>query len=195
MTTAQSLARATSTLLVAAGVVLLGYVGYATVETSAYQASQRAMFAEARRALPPVAAVPAVPADGDWIGAIEVPRLGIDVGVVQGESPRLLQRAAGHVMDTPLPGEMGNVVFAAHRDTFFRPLEHVQAGDDITVRTLAGDFHYVVESTIVVGADDLWVLAPIGGRTLTLITCFPFGYIGAAPDRFVVRAREAPDRD
>jgi sortase A len=192
MTTAQSLARGASTLLVTAGVVSLGYVGYVAVETSAYQADQRLMFAEARRAPPPVAAVPV---DGEWIGEIEVPRLGIDVGVVQGDSPLLLQRAVGHVTDTPLPGEMGNVVFAAHRDTFFRPLEHVGAGDDITVRTLAGDFHYVVESTIVVGPDDLWVLAPIGGRTLTLITCFPFGYIGAAPDRFVVRAREAPDRD
>lgn len=189
--TAQSLALGASRLLVAVGVVLLGYAGYVAVETSAYQADQRVMFAEARREPPQVAAVPA---DGEWIGEIEIPRLGIDVGVVQGESPLHLQRAAGHLKDTPLPGEMGNVVFAAHRDTFFRPLEHVRKGDEITVKTLAGDFHYVVESTIVVGPRDLWVLAPIGGRTLTLITCFPFRFIGAAPDRFIVRAREAPAR-
>lgn len=192
MSAVRSIAHGASTLLVTAGVLLLAYVGYVALATSAYQADQRALFAEARLLPPPAAAIPA---EGDWLGEIEVPRLGIDVGVVQGESPRLLERAAGHVTGTPLPGEMGNVVFAAHRDTFFRPLEHVQAGDEITVKTLTGDYHYVVESTIVVGPGDLWVLAPIGGRTLTLITCFPFGFIGAAPDRFVVRAREATARD
>jgi sortase A len=203
--TRRSLAHGASRVLLAAGLFTLAYVAYVVVETSAYQADQRRVFAEARSASPPeppssvpVADAPpaaAIPRDGEWLGEIEIPRLGIDVGVVQGESPRLLERAAGHVTDTPLPGEPGNVVFAAHRDTFFRPLEHVQPGDQITVKTRTGDFHYVVESTIVVGAGDLWVLAPIGGRTLTLITCFPFGYIGAAPDRFVVRARETPARD
>lgn len=203
------LAYGASRLLLAAGLLALGYAGYVALDASAYQTDQRRAFAEARSDAPaaaPASELPsslpdadaslaaAVPLDGTWLGEIEIPRLGIDVGIVQGESPRLLERAAGHVSDTPLPGEMGNVVFAAHRDSFFRPLEHVRAGDEITVKTLAGDFHYVVESTIVVGAGDLWVLAPIGGRTLTLITCFPFRYVGAAPDRFIVRAREMPVR-
>lgn len=199
--TLRSLAYGISRPLLAAGVLALTYVAYVAIDTAAYQADGRQIFAESRSAAPPPGrrssagdndARPAapIPPDGAWIGEIEIPRLGIDVGVVQGESSRLLERAAGHVSDTPLPGEMGNVVLAAHRDSFFRPLEHVRAGDEITVKTLAGDFHYIVESTIVVGAGDLWVLAPIGGRTLTLITCFPFRYVGAAPDRFIVRARE-----
>lgn len=129
------------------------------------------------------------------MGAIEIPRLGIAAAVVQGDSAQLLQRAVGHIPDTAVPGETGNVVLAGHRDGFFRPLERVRTGDEIVVKTLGGDFHYVVESTIVVGAGDVWVLAPIGGNTLTLITCFPFKYVGAAPDRFVVRARETPARD
>jgi sortase A len=203
--TLRSLSYGASRLLLTAGLVSLAYVAYVAVDTSAYQADQRRLFAEARNnpaltpASPAAGADPprpaAAPLDGAWLGEIEIPRLGIDVGIVQGESPRLLERAAGHVQDTALPGEMGNVVLAAHRDSFFRPLEHVRTGDEITVTTLDGEFHYVVESTIVVGPGDLWVLAPIGGRTLTLITCFPFGFIGAAADRFVVRARETRVRD
>jgi sortase A len=200
--TLRSLSHGASKVLLTAGLVALAYVAYVAVDTSAYQADRRRLFAETRSVTPAPGAAPSepdkvrpTPPDGAWLGEIEIPRLGIDVGIVQGESPRLLERAAGHVTETPLPGEMGNMVLAAHRDSFFRPLEHVRAGDEITVKTLDGDFHYVVESTIVVGQGDLWVLAPIGGRTLTLITCFPFRYVGAAPDRFIVRARETPVGD
>jgi sortase A len=81
-------------------------------------------------------------------------------------------------------------VLAGHRDTFFRSLKDVRAGDAITLRTRTADFAYVVESTAVVSPSDIHVLEPTGGHTLTLITCFPFTYVGPAPDRFVVRARE-----
>jgi sortase A len=81
-------------------------------------------------------------------------------------------------------------VLAGHRDTFFRPLKDVHAGDAITLKTRDGDFEYRVESTAVVPPSDVRVLQPTGGHTLTLITCFPFYYLGSAPDRFIVRARE-----
>lgn len=81
----------------------------------------------------------------------------------------------------------GHVV---RRDTFFRPLKRVHAGDAITLKTRDGDFEYLVESTAVVRPSDVQVLQPTGRRTLTLITCFPFSYVGPAPDRFIVRARE-----
>ena len=194
-----------SRTLLAAGVLALGYVAYVSIDTSAYQADQRRLLDQARHRTPIVDAgyakhpaprpAAAIPLEGGSIGMIEIPRLGIGVAVVEGDSAALLDRAVGHISDTALPGETGNVVLAGHRDTFFRPLEHVRAGDTITVKTVRGDFHYLVESTIVVKPDDLWVLAPIGGRTLTLITCFPFAYVGSAPDRFVVRARETPVPD
>ena len=111
--------------------------------------------------------------------------------VAQGDSAAILRRAVGHLANTALPGELGNVVLAGHRDTFFRALEGVRAGDVITVRTPSRDFQYLVESTAVVPPTDVQVLEPTGGRTLTLITCFPFYYLGAAPDRFIVRARES----
>jgi sortase A len=96
----------------------------------------------------------------------------------------------GHLAETALPGEMGNVVLAGHRDTFFRPLKGVQVGDAITLKTRDGDVTYEVESTRVVPPTDLSVLDSTGERTLTLITCFPFSYVGSAPNRFIVRARE-----
>jgi len=79
-------------------------------------------------------------------------------------------------------------VLAGHRDTFFRPLKRVRAGDAITLRTRDGDFEYLVESTAVVRPTDLDVIQPTDRPTLTLITCFPFYYVGPAPDRFIVRA-------
>jgi sortase A len=106
------------------------------------------------------------------------------------DSAAILRRAVGHLARTAWPGEAGNVVLAGHRDTFFRPLKRVQVGDAITLKTRIGDFEYLVESTAVVPPTDVQVLQPTGGRTLTLITCFPFTYLGSAPNRFVVRARE-----
>jgi sortase A len=179
-------ARVSHSLLVA-GALALTYAAYLVIDAHAYQARERRQFEEAS----PMAAVDTVSADGDSIGEIDIPSVGIAVMVVQGDSAAILQRAVGHLADTALPGERGNVVLAGHRDTFFRPLKRVRVGDAITLKTRRGDFDYVVESTIVVAPTDLEVLEPRGGRTLTLITCFPFSYIGPAPSRFIVRAREA----
>jgi sortase A len=111
--------------------------------------------------------------------------------VTQGESAPILQRSVGHLPDTALPGEVGNVVLAGHPDTFFRPLRGVRAGDSITLRTRDEGFEYLVESTSVVAPGAVEVLEPTGGRTLTLITCYPFSSVGAAPNRFIVRAGAA----
>jgi sortase A len=129
------------------------------------------------------------PIDGASIGEIQIPRIGLRAIVAQGESAPILRRAVGHLADTVLPGRLGNVVLAGHRDTFFRPLRLVRVGDTIVLNTIYGDFEYVVESTSVVPPSDLRVLEPTAGPTLTLITCYPFSYVGAAPNRFIVRAR------
>ena len=109
--------------------------------------------------------------------------------VVEGVDERDLKRAAGHIPGTALPGETGNIGIAAHRDTFFRPLRFIEKSDAITLRTLHGTYRYRVVSTKVVAPDDVQVLYPTGRDTLTLVTCFPFYYIGAAPHRFIVTAR------
>jgi sortase A len=89
-----------------------------------------------------------------------------------------------------LPGELGNVVLSGHRDTFFRPLRNIQLGDEIKIKTLDGEFEYQVKSTKVVLPRDVQVLQPSGENTLTLVTCFPFYYVGAAPKRFIVHAHQ-----
>jgi sortase A len=186
-------------MLLAAGVLALAYVAYVVVDARVYQANQHRQLEQERQhapVMPPLvdgdhrAPGMALPVDGDSIGEIQIPRLGIAVSVVQGESPTILERAVGHLADTALPGELGNVVLAGHRDTFFRPLKGVRVGDAITMKMRDGDVTYEVESTSVVPPTDLSVLDSTGGRTLTLITCFPFAYVGSAPNRFIVRARE-----
>ncbi len=108
--------------------------------------------------------------------------------VREGADPNTLLLAVGHIPTTALPGQEGNVVLAGHRDTFFRGLKDLRATDEIQFSTLSGDFRYVVESLVVVEPDNVEALAPSSGNVLTLVTCFPFSYIGNAPKRFVARA-------
>jgi len=193
-------ARRSAPVVLACGVVALGFAAYVIVGARVYQSAELKRFDRAWRdaaavsavagtTRPPAVAVP-VPTDGVSIGEIQIPRLGLRAMVVQGESAPILRHGVGHLSDTPLPGEVGNVVLAGHRDTFFRPLSGVRAGDSITLKTRDGEFEYLVESISVVAPDAVEVLEPTGGRTLTLITCYPFSYVGAAPNRFIVRARQ-----
>jgi sortase A len=169
-----------------AGLLALGYAAYVTLDARVYQAVEQRRFERARQ---DADAAPVL-VEGGSIGEIGIPRLGLTAMVAEGDSASVLQRAVGHLAGTALPGEPGNVVLAGHRDTFFRPLKQVRVGDVISLKTQGGDFEYLVESTAVVPPTAVEVLQPTSERTLTLITCFPFAYIGAAPDRFIVRARE-----
>lgn len=192
------MSRTTLALRVAAVVFLIGgilaltYVGYVAIEANRYQADEQRRFDHARPA-PPVTPAP-VPkpaiAEGRPIGEIQIARLGLTAIIVQGDSAAVLRLAVGHLAETALPGESGNVVLAGHRDTFFRPLKRVHVGDVITLKTRGGAFTYRVESTSVVPPSDVQVIRPTGRPTLTLITCYPFTYIGSAPNRFIVRAHE-----
>jgi LPXTG-site transpeptidase (sortase) family protein len=122
------------------------------------------------------------------IGRLEAHRLGISVITREGTDASTLERAIGHIANTALPGEAGNAAFAGHRDTFFRRLRYVRAGDRIIITTVSGRHEYVVRDTRVVSPTDVSVLDPTPTPTLTLVTCFPFRYIGPAPERFIVRA-------
>jgi sortase A len=110
--------------------------------------------------------------------------------VLEGASPSILRVAAGHVDGTALPGIAGNVGIAAHRDTFFRPLRDVRPQDGIVVTTSYGTFRYVVERVEIVDPGDVKVLHGTADPQLTLVTCYPFTYIGSAPKRFIVHARQ-----
>ena len=119
---------------------------------------------------------------------LEVPRLGLSALVKQGVDDATLRRAVGHVPESAAPGASGNTALAGHRDTFFRPLKKVRLGDRVRITTPRGVHEYVVRETKVVGPADVSVLRPTREKTLTLITCYPFNFIGSAPKRFIVRA-------
>ena len=207
-------ARRISWLLIGAGLLGLGYVAWSLLEMTVVQSRERRAFEEragAPRAagrLPDAlpgdplpggpAATPVRPAVGETIGLVRIPRIGLDVVVKEGVDDATLKVAAGHIPETPLPGDGsagGNVALAAHRDTLFRPLRHVRIGDRIRFETDAGAFDYDVDATAIVEPADVHVLAPRGVSTLTLVTCWPFDFRGSAPQRFVVHARQVGAED
>ena len=185
-------------LLLLIAVVCIGYYAYVTVEAYAYQVYEtRELDAilhsgPARETDQPRSAAPrrVEPTPGSTIGRIDIPRLGVSAIVRAGSDAKTLRLAVGHIPGTALPGEAGNVGLAGHRDTFFRPLRRIRVGDAITLTMANGDFEYLVESIAIVPPGDIDVIQPTSQRTLTLITCFPFSYVGAAPDRLIVRARD-----
>jgi len=109
-------------------------------------------------------------------------------------SQRTLALAVGHIPGTALPGAAGNVGLAGHRDTFFRTLRGVKPGDTIVLTTLSGSYEYEVKSCEVVTPRDTRVLADSGSPALTLVTCYPFHYLGPAPERFIVHASRVTQR-
>jgi sortase A len=132
----------------------------------------------------------AQPAMRSVLGRLEIPRLKLSVMVREGADERTLSRAVGHIPGTALPGSMGNVGLAGHRDTFFRALRNIREDDAIEFETTHGAYRYIVKSTQIVGPRDVSVLAASGGENLTLVTCYPFYYVGSAPKRFIVRAAQ-----
>jgi sortase A len=127
-------------------------------------------------------------AEGGLVGRIDIPRLDVSAVVFEGTSDDTLARGVGHLRGSAGPGERGNLVLAGHRDTFFRELRNIRQGDEVNIMGPEGEFEYRVESTAIVEPDRTEVLKPGDGSTLTLITCYPFRYIGNAPQRFIVRA-------
>ena len=136
---------------------------------------------------------PALPKpDPLLLGRLEVPSVHLNVLVREGVDEASLRKAAGHLPASALPGDRGNVVLLGHRDTFFRRLRGIAQGDSIRVKTRNGSFDYVVDSIQVVAPEQsLAFQEDPAAKSMTLITCFPFDFVGPAPRRFVVRARMA----
>ena len=187
-------------ILIVVGVLCLGYFLYGYGEARLYQAFEDQQLnailqdgapAEGRAAAPRRPP----PAPGSTIGRIEIPRLRVSAVIRAGIDARTLRLAVGYIPGTALPGEVGNVGLAGHRDTFFRKLRDINPDDEIRVTTRDGVFHYYVQRTNIVQPKDVWVLNATSYPALTLVTCYPFTYVGSAPQRFIVRAAlAAPTR-
>jgi sortase A len=212
-----SLLRRSRNILFVIGILALGYYGYASADARIFQAYQTRQFEQAVRhptlgspdvepanpptpigGPPPRAARPnAIGFDtrgstDSVLGRIEIKKIGLAVMILEGTDSRSLRRAVGHIPETALPGQPGNVGIAGHRDTFFRDLRKIEKNDEITLTTLNGSFRYVVDFSEVVEPTDTGVLDPSGDAILTLVTCYPFSYVGPAPNRLIVRSHMIP---
>jgi sortase A len=126
------------------------------------------------------------------LAVLRIPRIGLQVPVLPGSDDLTLNRAVGIIPGTAMPGEAGNVAIAGHRDGFFRGLKDLETGDAIELETLAGKHEYRVASIRIVDDTELSVLAPTTEPVLTLVTCYPFYFIGNAPQRYIIRAEILP---
>lgn len=181
--------------LIAFGLACIIFYSVVTVHTWRYQRAAKSQVEQMISTDRPQAAREYVPnvlkrlETGELIGRVDIPRLKLSAAVAEGDDEKTLSKAVGHLPDTPLPWQRrGNVALAAHRDGLFRRLEGIRLNDDIRIVTSRGEYHYRVTKTHIVDPDDVWVIAPTDTPTVTLITCYPFSFVGNAPRRFIVKA-------
>ncbi len=197
----RSILRWTQRLLLAAGLALLAWCAYVLLDARNFQqaedrrldrllsVSQETSPRTPQTSPPAAPPVPLPPARADGlIGRLDIPRLALSAVVIEGVGASALRRAVGHIPGTALPGQPGNVGISGHRDTFFRPLRNIRRDDAVTLTTVLGEFRYRVVSTSIVRPDNIAVLNPTENQILTLVTCYPFYFVGPAPSRFIVRA-------
>ncbi len=132
-----------------------------------------------------------MPDANQLLGRLEISSLHLSTPILDDDDTTSLLLGAGHIRGTALPGGLGNFVVAAHRDTYFRPLAGIKPGMTMRVVTPDETFLYIVDSTKIVLPEDVDVLDIGDTPQMTLITCYPFHYIGAAPKRFIVIAHLA----
>ncbi len=172
-----------------AAVAGLGWFLFVSADRLIFQAVQARRLAALRRG---AAAVQAVQPD-ELLGKLTIPEIGLSAIVLEGDDETTLRRAVGHIPGTSFPDGSGAMGLAGHRDTFFRNLGALRPGDEIGVETPRGTYHYRVATTAIVDPTDIEVLRPQGRQSLTLVTCYPFHFIGSAPRRYVVTAWRIPD--
>lgn len=187
--------RFTRSLFLLIGIGTLAYSGWSYVDECIYQNNESRAFDREHENRAPATQVPRAkampPLAEPFRAKLVIARLHLTTMVEEGVGEDTLRHAAGHIPWTAWPGQLGNVGVAAHRDTLFRKLKDIRTHDRILLSTLTEDYKYEVIATGIVPPNDVSVLAPTHGeRTLTLVTCYPFYFVGAAPKRFIVQARQ-----
>ena len=183
-------------LMLVFGLACLALFTYSYVSSTLYESAESRRFDQQRieAAVSPAPPEPKARArtleSGSTIGRLSVPRLAVKAMVAEGIGDATLDHAIGHIPGTALPGQSGNVAVAGHRDTFFRSLKNLRRNDQIVFTTLNGTYRYSVDEMEIVEPSNVSVLAASQANTLTIVTCYPFRYIGPAPKRFIVKARQ-----
>lgn len=182
-----SAARWIANVLLCAGALLVGVWAGSLISTKVWQSLQSRAFDRSRTAAknnPQGIHV----GNGDILGRLSIPRLHVEAIIREGTSAPTLTVALGHIPGTSLPGQQGNIGVAGHRDSLFRGLRDVTDNDEIVFETPNATYHYRVKRTQIVMPQDVGVLNPGPSPEITLVTCYPFEYIGSAPQRFIVKA-------
>ncbi|RIU94480.1 class D sortase [Oceanobacillus picturae] len=186
-----------SLLLIVAGLVLLGVGGYQWFHTAQ---AQKNSLAEAQTLLDEGQKVHTnegstetakefAPQTGDTAGILYIPRLDAELPIVEGTDEDDLAKGVGHYKGTAYPGQNDQIVLSGHRDTVFRSMGELELGDHLTVKLPYGDFTYEIVDTKIVDADDRTIISPTAPEeVLTLTTCYPFSFVGSAPDRYIITA-------
>ena len=128
------------------------------------------------------------PTTGEKFGTLEIPALKKTLPIIEGTGDAELKKGVGHFLGSVMPGQPDNCVLSGHRDTVFTGLGELRKGDIFVVTTTAGEFTYKISRTRIVGQNDRTVIVPTDHAVLTVTTCYPFNYVGSAPDRFILSA-------
>lgn len=174
------------------GTLLLTYVAFTLLETKLYQDNQSHQLDQALASPALSARAGDAGREGALLGRIKINAIGLSAIIQEGVENETLRHAVGHIPGTSPPGERGNIALAAHRDTFFKGLRNIRPDDEILLTTTNGNYRYRVVSTQVVEPEDTKVLDDSEDDILTLVTCYPFNFVGSAPQRFIVRANKFP---
>jgi sortase A len=193
MTTATVL-RSLERALLAAGLALAIWCGAVLLDAHFVAQMPLPNPPKAAAASAPVASVtPGVvigltPIAGSWVARLDAPSVRLSATVLEGSDDATLARGAGHIEDTPFPGQPGNIGIAGHRDTTFRAVRNLHVGDPLELTTSDWIYRYLITKAFIVEPEDVYVLDPGDGPMLTLVTCYPFTYVGHAPHRYILQA-------
>ncbi|MCG3420595.1 class D sortase [Oceanobacillus jordanicus] len=186
-----------SLLLIVAGLVLLGVGGYQWFHTAQAQknslAAAQTLLDEGQKVQTNEGSTETAkefaPQTGDTAGILYIPRLDAELPIVEGTDEDDLAKGVGHYKGTAYPGQNDQIVLSGHRDTVFRSMGELELGDHLTVKLPYGDFTYEIVDTKIVDADDRTIISPTAPEeVLTLTTCYPFSFVGSAPDRYIITA-------
>lgn len=178
-----------SYMLILTGVVLLSYGAY---QWYGSESAQRKSLSEAENLLHSETSVTAEsfrPETGETIGILHIPSLEAELPIVEGTDPEELEKGVGHFRHSAYPLQDNQIVLSGHRDTVFRRTGELEIGDVLILQLPYGDFSYEISGTRIVSADDRTVIVPHDKEVLTLTTCYPFSFIGSAPDRYIITAQ------
>ncbi|WP_068673114.1 class D sortase [Oceanobacillus sp. Castelsardo] len=193
-----------SMLLITAGIVFLGFGGYQWYAT---ETAQKNSLAEAKEIIKDstketqsneeatIDGSNFSPSTGETAGILHIPKLESDLPIVEGTDEDELEKGVGHYKGTAYPTQGEQIVLSGHRDTVFRRMGELELGDILTVKLPYGEFSYEIVDTKIVSADDRTIIKPQGKEVLTLTTCYPFNFIGSAPDRYIITALPVENGD